>query len=182
MDTQKIEIEKLKQGDADSWEKLVSSTSPKLFALFGSMLGIPDSLSRELVSEVYVKAFKNIANFRGEANINTWISVIATNLARDYIRKQSKERTMVSLDKTAEIAAKTPTPKFENREIIEILAELPENYRRALTLYYLEEHKYERIAQIMNLPIGTVKTLLHRGKKMLRKNYIQKYGRFENER
>ena len=182
MNTTKIEIEKLKQGDADVWENLVSSTSPKLFALFGSMLGLPDSRVRELVSEVYVKAFKNIGNFRGDASIKTWLSVIATNLARDYVRKQSKQRTMVSLDETAEIAAKKSTPEFENKEILEILYQLPESYQRALTLYFIEQHKYEQIARIMNLPIGTVKTLLYRGKKMLRKKYIQKYGRFENER
>jgi len=174
-------FEKLKCGDAHAWEELVAETSPKLFALFGSMLGLPDSRVRELVSEVYAKAYKNIKNFRGESQIKTWLSAIATNLARDYIRKIQMEKKHINYEDTNELEFSVEQPEIddESDKIRILLEEMPETYRKALMLYYMEEHKYEKISQIMNIPIGTVKTLLFRGKKMMRELYIKKYGGVE---
>ena len=174
-------FEKLKCGDAYAWEELVAETSPKLFALFGSMLGLPDSRVRELVSEVYARAFKNIKNFRGESQIKTWLSAIATNLARDYIRKIQKEKLHINYEDTNELEFSVEQPEIdeESEKIQALLSEMPETYRKALMFYYMEEHKYEKISRIMNIPIGTVKTLLFRGKKMMRELYINKYGGVE---
>ncbi len=174
-------FEKLKCGDAYAWEELVAETSPKLFALFGSMLGLPDSRVRELVCEVYARAFKNIKNFRGESQIKTWLSAIATNLARDYIRKIQKEKLHINYEDTNELEFSVEQPEIdeESEKIQALLSEMPETYRKALMFYYMEEHKYEKISRIMNIPIGTVKTLLFRGKKMMRELYINKYGGVE---
>jgi len=172
-----IDLSKLKQGDPAEWEELVEQTSPKMLALFGSMLGLPNEQCRELVSDVYVKAFKNIQSFRGDAKVTTWLSTIATNIARDYIRARAKQDAHIPIeDEHAITNAHDIEKDDEETKIMNLLSQIPESYQRTLILHYLEGKKYEAIAETMSIPIGTVKTLLFRGKKMLRELYIEKYG------
>jgi len=182
-DAQK-ELQELKKGEQKAWENLVEKTSPKLFALFGSMLGLPNRQARELVSDVYVRAYKNISGFRGDAKITTWLSVIATNIARDYIKRRIKDNKHISIDDVGGLHGNTSDEneigrKRENRKIYELFPQLPESYRRVLIMHYIEGKKYKTIADAMNIPIGTVKTLIYRGKKILREKYIKNYGERE---
>ncbi len=169
------EIELLKQGDQYAWESLVERLSPRLFALFGSMLGLDSTRSRELVAEVFYRAFSGIGSFRGRSKIDTWIYAIATNIARDYIRKRQKEEMFVPMDRT--YGDYTPEDELDRELLLSALAEIPPAYQRALTLYFLNNHKYDEIAEIMGVPLGTVKTLIHRGKKMLRQKYLNRTKR-----
>lgn len=182
-DAQK-ELQELKKGEQKAWENLVEQTSPRLFALFGSILGLPNQQARELVSDVYVRAYKNISGFRGDAKITTWLSVIATNIARDYIKRRIKDDKHISIDDVGGLHGNTNDEdeidrKRENRKIYELLPQLPESHRRVLIMHYIEGKKYKRIADVMNIPMGTVKTLIYRGKKMLRDKYMEKYGEME---
>ena len=168
------EIEGLKSSDQWAWEQLVERLSPGLFALFGSRFGLPQSETRELVAEVFYRAFRGIGGFRGTAKIDTWIYAIAANVARDFLRKRKKESSFDSLNSDVPVQDFTDE-QLDMERISAILLELPPLYQNALTLYFLNGHKYSEIAEIMRIPVGTVKTLIHRGKKMLREKYMKRF-------
>jgi RNA polymerase sigma-70 factor, ECF subfamily len=171
-------IQKLAKGDADEWETAVNATSPQLFALFKTMLGADDLDTRELINDVYVRAFKYIANYRGDASFKTWLSSIATNVGRDYIKKNRNNNMFTDVDQ-ADLEQKCEIDSNRDDAIQNMQTLIPllqENYQNIILLYYIEQKKYEDIAKLLNMPMGTVKTLLYRAKRSLRQLYVEKYG------
>jgi RNA polymerase sigma-70 factor (ECF subfamily) len=134
--------------------------------------------AEELVQDAFVNAYRNLGQFRGEARFGTWLHRIVYNLCMTKVTRR-RER-MASLDAvedgSAEIARDNKTPSIqemvEEHEMIALVSDeinnLPEPLKAPLLLFYVQELKYEEVAEIMNLPMGTVKTYLHRGRNLLR--------------
>jgi RNA polymerase sigma-70 factor (ECF subfamily) len=123
------------------------------------MLG--DSAQAEDASqETFVKIWKGLPKFRGESSISTWIFSIARNTCLDLLKKR---RNLVSLDEVIE------KPRFgrEPIDIESLLQGLPLQYREVMLLFYVQEKSYEEVARTLELPMGTVKTYLHRARKQL---------------
>ncbi len=175
-----FDITLLRNGDENEWERLVQATSPRIYTFFRSVVAVSESVARELVNETYEKAFAGISKFRAEAKIETWLSAIASNMAKDFLRRRSREDLHVDFDDTEgeNLYCEQKEIDDETEKIAHLLEKLPENYRKVLFLYYMNEHKYEQIAETLGIPLGSVKTLLFRGKKALRELYIKTYGEY----
>ena len=134
--------------------------------------------AEEATMDVFMKIHRGLADFRGDAQLSTWIWRITTNVCLSR-RSKMKEQTVSAGTENAEdvIADLDPMSnpdelllKEEMREeLARSIAKLPEQEAAAMTLFYLEGMKYEEIAAVLGMPMGTVATAVHRGRERLRK-------------
>lgn len=154
-----------------------------LLRLTGSRENVDD-----LAQEVFLRLYRALPSFRGEALITTYLYRITVNVAQDeWKRRRRDDRPLVSLsDETADWEARLRHPgrnaeeQIEEREFQQMVEEhlqrLSQVERTVLVLYHQEERTYEQIALTLGLPIGTVRTHLHRGRKKLREQISASQG------
>lgn len=145
------------------------------------MLGSPQD-AEEAVQDVFLRVYKGLSEFRGDAKISSWIFRIATNVCISKWKQRKGDSSSIEDEVIQSQVMKqhyTPAPdvqfeKEENRKkILESIAKLSPEYSSVVTLYYFEEMSYEEIAQITDIPMGTVGTYLHRAKNDL-KNILRR--------
>ena len=177
-------IERLKRGDASAFEQLVNERSGEIYGLLFRLTDSSDE-ARDLTQETFLRAFQNIARFRGEADLRTWIYRIAINQARNrwrWWRRRRRDAT-VSLDAaqnqtgqplitTLAEAGQDPEQQTLAHEresvLLSALQRLGRAYRETVILRDIEGFSYEEIATALDINIGTVKSRLARGRQELR--------------
>jgi RNA polymerase sigma-70 factor (ECF subfamily) len=141
----------------------------------------------DAVQEAFIRIYLGLPSFSGRSSLSTWIWSVARNHA---INIRAKERDdVISLDKTAEIASNRLGPEIEfarrtaAEDIDWLLSRLDENYRQVIELRYLAGQKYREIAEMLDLPEGTVKTLIHRARIKMKRMMEERdsAGRGESE-
>jgi RNA polymerase sigma-70 factor, ECF subfamily len=175
-------IKSIKKGDQSAFERLVEMYKDKVFHLAYRML--KDSYEAEdIAQEAFVRVYLNIEKYDEKYKFSTWIYRIATNLAIDRIRKKKADYSLDEevtgtdgLTLYSQIPSDDELPDrqvefIETKDLIEEqISKLPLKYRTAITLRYLEELSMKEISEIMDLPVATVKTRIHRGREALRKS------------
>lgn len=159
------------------FDALVQDYSERVYNHAYRMLGNRED-SEEATMDVFMRVHHGLADFRGDAQLSTWIWKITTNVCLSR-RARKKEQTVSTETENIEdvIADLDPNSnpemvflKEETREeLAGSIAELPEQEAAAITLFYLDGMKYEEIATILDMPMGTVATAVHRGRERLRK-------------
>jgi RNA polymerase sigma-70 factor, ECF subfamily len=142
----------------------------RVFRLCFSMLR-DRSQAEDVAQEVFLRIFRALPGYAGKSALSTWIYAISRNACLSELRKR---RPSVSLDasddeydhEVAALAAPDPDDSATT-SVAQVLDQLPERYRQAIVLFYMEDKSYEQTAEILGLPLGTVKALLHRGRKRL---------------
>jgi RNA polymerase sigma-70 factor (ECF subfamily) len=172
------------KGSEKAYRELLGRYQRPVFSLVYRMLRDREQ-AEDLAQETFVRVFNNIERYDPKYKFSSWIFKIATNLTIDHIRK--KELATVSIDGSRyavtpdEIAASTitvegrdPNPeqlleaKELGSEIEAAIGSLRPEYRTAIVLRHVEGREYQEIADIMGLPLGTVKTFIHRARNSLR--------------
>lgn len=174
MDPERISDEALLaafiSGDDRAFGSLVRRHEDRIFALCLRMMGDRgDAL--EASQEAFTSAFRQAHNFRGDSAFGTWLYRIAINASRDLLRKRARTPTPdeVAVERAAEA---TGSPSLEDQvelraDLTRALSELPEEYRTAVMMHDLGGIPYEEIAGATGAPIGTVKSRISRGRRML---------------
>lgn len=131
----------------------------------------------DLAQDAMINILKGIGNFKGRSSLTSWIYVVVLNTFRDARRRASR-RPATSLDSQPGGADQQPTPLWNEgdtllrKELAEVLqkvlAQVPEDFRAVVTLYDILGFSYEEIAHLLHLPMGTVKSRLHRGRAFMR--------------
>jgi RNA polymerase sigma-70 factor (ECF subfamily) len=167
-------VRRVQQGDTDSFEVLVRRHEKAIFNLMYRLLGNYDEAA-EVAQEVFLSAFKSIHQFRGEANFSTWLYRIGLNHASTRRKRlNSSQQRHIPLDGTEVIAEGTvdPAKNFEHKEIQQrvqqALNSLDPEDARIILLRDLQDVPYEDVAEILDIPVGTVKSRLHRARQALR--------------
>jgi RNA polymerase sigma-70 factor, ECF subfamily len=169
-------VRRVQQGDTDSFEILVRRHQRTIFNLVYRLLGDYDEAA-EVAQEVFLSAYKSIGQFRGDANFSTWLYRIGLNHAST--RRKSLNNTQqrhVPLDGTELIAdgAVDPAKSFEHKEIQQrvqqALNSLDPDDARIILLRDLQDVPYEDVAEMLDIPVGTVKSRLHRARQALKAN------------
>jgi RNA polymerase sigma-70 factor, ECF subfamily len=168
-------------GDVAAFDTLVSRWERKIQGAIYRILRSDDE-ARDLCQETFLKAFRGLGNFRGQAQFSSWLYQIALNLCRDRMRRR-KTRTWVSLDETGEAMpvdqGASVLELVENRDlsrrVAAAIAVLPEEQREAIILKEYEGRTFPEIAAILDVPVSTVKTRLYRGLEQLRRK-LEKQG------
>ena len=150
----------------EAFERLVQHYKGKVFRLACSILE-DETSAEDATQEVFLKIWRGLPSFRGDAAISTWIYSIARNTCLTR-RRRDRDRRTFSLEegKVEEIASKSRELGLA-MHLRALIRQLPDKHRHALLLFYFEDKSYEQVAEAMALPIGTVKTYLHRAKKEL---------------
>jgi RNA polymerase sigma-70 factor (ECF subfamily) len=166
-------VDRCRSGSDDAFRELVDTYKGMVFAVVSRSL--PDRADVEDVAqEVFVRVHRGLRNFRGDARLSTWICRIAMNACADARQRAPRE---VSLDAAPTGAPPPPAaavtdPAFRDVElrdrVSKAMARLPERSRLVLTMYYFAGQGYAEIADALKMPLGTVKTHLHRAKQELR--------------
>jgi RNA polymerase sigma-70 factor (ECF subfamily) len=158
-------------------EVLMTRYGQKVLNLAFSLVRDRD-LAEDLAQVSFVKLWQALPRYDGRAALSTWLYAIARNTCLSELRKRGR---MVSLDavgagedEDSESAA-GPLPEDTDHaavagaayDVEKLLAALPENYRQVVTLFYTEGCRVEEVADLLGLPVNTVKSLLHRGRKRL---------------
>lgn len=172
-------IEDAKAGSLTAFEELISSYEKKIYNYCLRMTNSHED-AEDLTQEVFVRVHRNLKKFRGNSRFSTWIYRIAHNLCIDRYRK-SKVAT-VSLfqpkgpddEREVDFDADNPSPEEEvmrmelKKYLKESISRLKPQYRSVIVLRDIQQHTYEEIAEILRLPLGTVKSHISRARAALR--------------
>ncbi|HEY6641545.1 RNA polymerase sigma factor [Povalibacter sp.] len=161
-----LQVKKYREGFA----LLLPRYREKVFRLSFSMLR-NHAMAEDTTQDVFLRVWRALPGFAGQSSLSTWIYAITRNACLSELRKK---RPTVSMngdedEYDAEVAAlASPDPDDSATvSVTQLLDQLPERYRQAVTLFYMEDKSYELTAESLGLPLGTVKALLHRARKRL---------------
>jgi RNA polymerase sigma-70 factor, ECF subfamily len=182
-------VRRVLAGDAAAFRIIMQRHNRRLYRITRSILR-NDSEAEDAVQEAYIKAFTHLNGFRAEASLSTWLSRIAMNEALERLRRERpmSERQSVNASATeAQIlkfphaaASADPERGMAQREIIELVEraadQLPEIFRIVFVMRLIEGMSVEETAALLDLEPKTVKTRLHRARKLLRKHLEKQIG------
>ncbi|AEC17677.1 RNA polymerase sigma factor RpoE [Gallibacterium anatis] len=176
--TDQILVERAQQGDKKAFNLLVARYQNKVAGLltrYVSANDIPD-----VAQETFIKAYRSLDTFRGESAFYTWLYRIAVNTAKNYLMTQGRrpptEDVLAEDAESFDVGTKlrnidTPEHLILSDELKEIvfktINELPDELKTAITLRELEGMSYEEIADVMDCPVGTVRSRIFRAREFI---------------
>ncbi len=166
------------QGRTAAFGEIVTRYQERLFGTLVTMLGSAED-ARDVAQDAFVQAYQKLESFRGQSAFYSWLFRIALNSSVDHHRRQ--RRPTVSIDAAREQSGTEPTdlhpensPSFgmertERQKLVQLaLSKLSPEYREVLVLKEMEDLKYEEIAALVKIPVGTVRSRIHRGRAELK--------------
>lgn len=172
-------IARAKSGDRNAFVQLIGPYRRSLYLLAYRKLKHPEE-AEDIVQETLIRVYTHLNGFNCQHSFSSWIYRIASNLCIDRIRKRKADVYLEApLDQKEGrclyhyIPAGDPTPeeiffdRERHREVRQALTELPSNYRSVMFLRYMKEMPLAEIGEVLSMPVTTVKTRVHRGRKAL---------------
>ncbi len=177
METEHAILERVRAGDARAFGLLIELHKDGAFTLAVRILGSREE-AEEVVQDAFLRAYQGLASFRGESRFGTWLYRIVFNLSMTRVSRRKRPAQSLDLLTDDECPAVLDgegmdvLDKMERDEQVQrldrVMKALPDGHRIAVELFYLQEQSYEEIADIMDIPLGTVKTYLFRGRARLK--------------
>ena len=181
-DSDAMLVERTVAGDQKAFELLVIKYERRIQRLIGRMVRDVD-LVEDIAQETFIRAYRALAQFRGEAQFYTWLYRIAVNTAKKALMELKRNPTVSENsfksdddDETSPLeneltSSETPESLLAGKEIAQMvntaMEALPEELRQAITLREIEGLSYEEIAEAMNCPIGTVRSRIFRAREAI---------------
>ncbi len=168
---EKAIITEILDGQAEQFRLLVERYHVGLICYLANLLHDVDQ-AEDIAQEAFLQAYQKLSQYNPQYSFSTWLYRIATNLAFRSLKKSGKT---VPLETEKEFAdTKSPVPELLDREktqqvVRSAVKKLDLNYQQVVMLYYWDDKSYEEIADILQRPIGTIRTWLHRAKAQLKK-------------
>ncbi len=170
-------------GDADSFNQLIARWERPIYALAYRVIGREED-ARDVCQETFLRAFRGIAAFKGQAKFSSWLYRIALNLCRDWIRRERRTPVVQApegVDLTELVAERGPAESVEDlvsrrdmsRLVAKAMRALSEEQRTAVVLKEYQGLTFQEIADLLGCPLSTVKTRLYQGLTLLRRELHQ---------
>jgi RNA polymerase sigma-70 factor, ECF subfamily len=169
-------IERFRAGDQGAFVELVRRHERRVYNLAYRMLGRTED-ARDATQDAFLSAFRHLGGFRGDSTFATWIHRITVNLCYDSLRRR---REVVSLDGETLEPAATPDHADAAATVADVqgaLLEIPADYRAVVIMHELQDMSVEEVAAVLGVPVGTVKSRLHRGRAALGRALSTSTGR-----
>lgn len=173
-------IQEVLNGNQEAFEEIVTYFQHRLYHVCYRMLNNAAE-AEDVAQEAFLRAYVNLETYDQKRKFSTWLYRIATNLCIDRIRKKKPDYYLDAtvpgtegLDMYSQIAQEQQLPeeevmKMEMKDRVQYeVNRLPEKYRTIIILRYMEDLQLQEIADILEMPLGTVKTRVHRGREALR--------------
>jgi RNA polymerase sigma-70 factor, ECF subfamily len=154
---------------SEAFDLVLRQYQTKVFHLAFSILGNREQ-AEDAAQEVFIRIWRALPGYRGLASVSTWIYSIARNACLTALKSAGAGRTVSLEDPGTRAAAEKKSGQSDRPhapDLQRLVAELPEQQRQVVTLFYMEEKSYEQVSRLLGLPLGTVKTHLHRARKEL---------------
>src|SRR5439155_14348570 len=167
-------IERYLRGDSAAFSALVRRHERRVYNLCYRMLGRDDD-ARDASQDAFLTALRKLSSFRGEAQFTTWMHRVAVNACYDVLRRKRREPMLEA--PRDEDAPEPPGPSSPDHadsavtavDVQRALVQVPQEFRAVLILHDVQDLAYEDIAEALGVPVGTVKSRLHRGRVALAK-------------
>lgn len=186
-------VKRVLGGDTNAFSTIIKDTEQLVASIVFKMISNPEE-RKDVSQDIYLKSFHKLNSFKFQSKLSTWIAQIAFNTCKSFLEKKKTISLDVILFSSHDTSGVLNSIQFRgdifqnetenniyNKELSAILTvlinELPVLYKTLITLYHQEELSYTEIAQITDLPEGTVKNYLFRARKALRDNLMQKNKR-----
>jgi RNA polymerase sigma-70 factor, ECF subfamily len=158
----------------EAFDLLLRQYQIKVFHLAFSMLDNREQ-AEDAAQEIFIRIWRALPGYRGQASVSTWIYSIARNACLTALKSAGARRTVSLEDPGTRAAAErkagpnsqTAAERRHTPDLQRLVAELPEKQRQVVALFYMEEKSYEEVSRLLAMPVGTVKTHLHRARKEL---------------
>lgn len=188
-------VERVQRGDKHAFELLVAKYQRRLARLISRF--VRDAAEVEDVTQdAFIKAYRALPTFRGESAFYTWLYRIGINTAKNYLlalKRRAPTSTPLDADEAeglegADLLQEASTPENElmSKQVVDVvnisLRQLPDDLRTALTLREIEGLSYEEIADVMNCPIGTVRSRIFRAREAVAENLRPLLGTSKHNR
>jgi RNA polymerase sigma-70 factor (ECF subfamily) len=172
------------RGGEDGFEELVRRYQRPITGYIYRMLNNYDA-SLDVTQEVFIKVYNSLERYSSEYKFSTWLYRIAHNAAIDYMRRNSVNQQSLETENAdgtyqLQIESSQPNPEQERersewrKEIETVVKCLPQVYRELILLRHAQDMSYDEIAEITNLPLGTVKNRLFRAREMMREIFVER--------
>ena len=187
-------IADFKEGSRERFDELVKAYTQKLYRLAYGLLGNHHD-AEEVVQDAFVRAYRALPGFRGDASFETWMHRVTVNLARNKFHWNRRRGSGLNVSLFSEDGSDPERPAvridlpdtrmepdrlLENTEleqnIVFVISSLPQKLREAMVLRHMENLSYEQIAEYLNCKVGTVKSRLARGRDILRRELARLDG------
>jgi len=173
-------------GDAESFNELILRWERPIYVLAYRTIGREED-ARDVCQETFLRAFRALPGFRGQAKFSSWLYRIALNLCRDWMRRERRTPTVQApegVDLLDLAAAGEPSESIEDlvarkdlaRAVERVMARLPEQQRTAIVLKEFHGLTFHEIADLLGCPQSTVKTRLYQGLTVLRRELARVDG------
>lgn len=169
-DLSDLELVKMtKSGDVEAFSELVRRHEQNVYNLACRFMREP-SLAEDMAQEAFLKAFRLLKGFRGDCSFSTWMYRVTCSVCLTELTRRKRRGEVELLPKHG---GETMPVSVETADLPELMRScvdrLPEHYANIVTLYYFKETPYETIAHLLDIPMGTLKTWMHRARLQLRK-------------
>jgi len=164
-------IEKCRKGDNKAQQILYQYYSPTMYGV--CLRYFPNAeIAKDILQDGFVKIFNSIQNFRFEGSIEGWIRRIIVNTALEFHRKSKKEEKEVDICEAIAIEGSEPTIDVDYKQLLTLIAELPNQYRLVFNLYAIEGYSHSEIGEMIGISESTSKSNYSRAKAILREKLI----------
>jgi len=157
-------VNKILAGDRPAGERFVTAHYPRIFRLLRCLAGSGET-AQDLTQQTFARAWQSLASYQGKANLATWLHKIAYHEYTHWLRSR---RDHLPLEDAADIADLREARGLDSILVSRALARLPAEQRETFLLYHLQEFSIAEVAEILDLPAGTVKSRLFTARQRLR--------------
>lgn len=158
-------VRRAQRGDVDAFEEIYLASAPAVYGLCRRMAG-DDRLARELVQDVFVRAWERLATFRGRSSLATWLHRLTVNLVLEHLRASRRDSARLLRGDDPSFGARSAEPMDTRLDLEAALATLPEG-ARAVFVLHLEGYSHEEIARMTGIAAGTARAQLWRARRAL---------------
>ncbi len=192
MDMSEIKlIKKILAGEKQLFSQVIDRYQRSIYNLAYRMLGNRED-ALDIAQETFLRTFKSLNSYDQNRPFSPWIHRIATNLCINQLRKKKLKLVPLvisddGVERERQIADTGPEPaeqavvRESQNELLKALVGLPEKYRTPLILRHIHHYTYEQIGEVLEIPPGTVKTWIFRGREILKKNFKKNLSYEEGE-
>lgn len=177
------------QGNMQAFADLVDRHKGRVYRTLFQVVG-SDQDAQDLAQEVFLKVYRSLAGYRGDAAFTTWLHRLTLNLAFDWLRARKRRPLQVPLEPSPdpeerparEVASADEGPEElalrqdRHRQLHKAIQELPDDYREVVMLHHFHHLSYQQIAERLDAPVRTIETRLYRARLLLKKVLTETEG------